>query len=57
MTVDKEEAKRELRRNIITGAILRKLHREQGTMSYLIQIMEPYLTRDHRKLFGFPEFK
>ena len=57
MTVDKEEAKRELRRNIITGAILRKLHREQGTMSYLIQTIEPYLTRNHRQLFGFPELR
>lgn len=50
----KETSNQELRRNIVVGAILRKLHKEQGTMPYLIQMLEPYLKKADRKLFGLP---
>jgi hypothetical protein len=49
---EKIEARQELRRNIIIGSILRTLHRKQGTMSYLIQAIEPYLKKSDRQLFG-----
>lgn len=47
-----EDAKRELRRNIIVGSILRSLHKQQGTMPYLVQMVEPYLKKSDRQLFG-----
>lgn len=49
---EKGEANRELRRNIVIGAVLRSLHRKQGTMPYLIQAVEPYLKKSDRQLFG-----
>lgn len=49
---EKIAARQELRRNIIMGSILRTLHRKQGTMSYLIQAIEPYLKKSDRQLFG-----
>jgi hypothetical protein len=48
----KQEARLELRRNIITGAVLRSLHKKQGTMAYLLEVIEPYLKKSDRKLFG-----
>ena len=35
---DKDVHKRELRKNIIIGAILRKLHKEQGSTAYLLHV-------------------
>ena len=52
--VNKEELNKELKRNIVVGAILRNIHRQQGTMPYLIQVVEPYLKKADRKLFGLP---
>ena len=51
---EKEQANQELRRNIIIGSTLRSIHRQQGTMPYLIQVIEPYLKKADRKLFGLP---
>ena len=51
---EKEESKKELKRNIIIGSVLRKIHRDQGTMPYLIQVIEPYLKKADRKLFSLP---
>lgn len=48
----KIEIRQEIRRNIIIGSILRTVHRKQGTMSYLIQAIEPYLKKSDRQLFG-----
>lgn len=53
-TLEKEEAQKEFRRNIIIGSVLRSLHRQQGTMPYLLQIVEPYLRKADRQLFGLP---
>ncbi len=53
-SLDTLDARQELRRNIVIGAVLRSLHRKQGTMSYLIQIIEPYLKKSDRQLFGLP---
>lgn len=50
----KEAERRELRRNIIIGAILRYIHKQQGTEAYLLQIVEPYLRKSDRQLFGLP---
>ena len=52
--LEKIEAKRELRRNIIVGSVLRSLHKKQGTMHYLVQMVEPYLKKADRQLFGLP---
>lgn len=52
--IEKEEANREFRRNIIIGSVLRSLHKKQGTMPYLIQVVEPYLKKADRQLFGLP---
>ncbi len=51
---DREEANAELRRNIVIGSVLRSIHRQHGTMAYLIQVVEPYLRKADRKLFGLP---
>ena len=48
------DVRQELRRNIIIGSVLRSLHRKQGTMPYLIQVIEPYLKKSDRQLFGLP---
>jgi hypothetical protein len=48
----KRNAKIEFRKNIVLGAILRKIHKEQGTMLYLLQIIEPHLSQAQRQLFG-----
>ena len=53
-SASKKVSNQELRRNIVVGAILRKLHKEQETMPYLIQMAEPYLKKSDRKLFGLP---
>lgn len=52
--VKKDELNKEKRRNIIVGAILRSIHKQQGTMPYLLQVIEPYLKKGDRKLFGLP---
>ena len=52
--LEKEEAQKEFRRNIIIGSVLRSLHRQQGTMPYLIHVVEPYLRKADRRLFGLP---
>lgn len=52
--VEKEDSKRELRKNIVIGAILRRLHKDQGTTPYLLQVVEPYLKKADRQLFGLP---
>ena len=51
---EKEAMQKELRRNIIIGSILRSVHRKEGTMSYLVQMIEPYLRKADRQLFGLP---
>ncbi len=51
---EKEAMQKELRRNIIIGSILRSVHRKEGTMPYLIQMIEPYLRKSDRQLFGLP---
>jgi len=51
---EKEEAKKELWRSIIIGSVLRSVHRKQGTMPYLVQVIEPYLKKADRQLFGLP---
>ena len=48
------ETRQELKRSIIISFVLRSLHRKQGTMSYLIQTIEPYLKKADRQLFGLP---
>lgn len=48
----KTERNEELSRKIIIGSILQKIHKEQGTMPYLLEVIEPYLTKENRKLFG-----
>ena len=53
-TFEKNEAKKELRRSIIIGSVLRSVHRKQGTMPYLVQVIEPYLKKADRQLFGLP---
>ena len=53
-SLEKEEAQKEFRRNIIIGSVLRSLHRQQGTMPYLIHVVEPYLRKADRRLFGLP---
>jgi len=52
--VERMQTKQELRRNIIVGSILRSLHKKQGTMPYLVQMVEPYLKKADRQLFGLP---
>jgi len=48
----REEIQKAIRRNIIIGHILQKIHKEQGTMDYLLEVIEPYFTKKNRKLFG-----
>lgn len=50
----KKERNLEFQRNIITGYIIRKLHKEEGSYGYLIQLLEPYLEKNERRLFGLP---
>ena len=45
----KEEAKKELRKNIVIGHILRFLHKKQGTMPYLLQTIDPYLKKSDQQ--------
>lgn len=52
--LEKEAKNREKARIYKIGHILRKIHREQGTMPYLIQVIEPHLTKKERSLFGLP---
>jgi hypothetical protein len=52
--LQREELKRELRRKIVAGSVLLSLHKRQGTMPYLLQVIEPYLRKSERKLFGLP---
>ena len=49
---EKKETQKELRRKIIIGSVLCTMHRKQGTMPYLINLVEPYLRKEDRKLFG-----
>ncbi len=52
--LEKEEKNRDKARIYKIGHIIRKIHREQGTMPYLIQVIEPHLTKQERSLFGLP---
>ena len=52
--LDALNTRQDLRRSIIIGSVLRSLHRKQGTMPYLIQVIEPYLKKSDRQLFGLP---
>ncbi len=50
----KKEKNLELQRNIIAGHIIRKLHKQEGSYAYLIQLLDPYLDKKQRQLFGLP---
>lgn len=52
LVIEKISHKQELRKNIVVGAVLRKLHKEQGTMANLLSAIEPYLKKADRQLFG-----
>lgn len=49
-----KQISRERRKNIVIGATLRAIHKKQGTEIYLLQVIEPYLSKENRKLFGLP---
>ena len=50
----KKERALELQRNIVAGHIIRKLHKQEGSYGYLLQLLEPYLDKKDRQLFGLP---
>ena len=52
--LSKREKDLEFQRNIKTGYIIRKLHKQEGSYSCLIQLLEPYLEKKDRQLFGLP---
>jgi len=52
LDVKKAERNRALQKKIIIGDILWSLHRDQGTESYLIAVIEPHLRKRQRALFG-----
>ena len=52
--VKKAERKKKDCQKYIVGGILMKIHEEQGTMPYLLEMIEPRLTKANRKLFGLP---
>ncbi len=51
---NKAETNRDLTRKIVIGSLLLSLHKQQGTVPYLIQMVEPYLKKADRQLFGLP---